>query len=183
MKLWRILTVTLSLSFAAGLTVAAAGPAAAQDKDKEVTVTGCLIKANDDDDALLVTTLARVDAPPYTVDGRAADRPAPSFMRIVYWIDDDDEVEGHHGRLVEVRGEIEGDIDRGEIKVEREDDRVDVEFKADDKRLKARLPQMSAPVGTSGGTDHDERAYDVVVRKLDVKNVRMIAATCDGSVR
>ena len=150
---------------------------------EDVTVTGCLIKADDDDDALLVTTLARVDAPPTTIDGRPADRRAPSHMRVVYWIDDDDEIEGHHGRLVELRGELEGDIDRGEIQVEREDGRVEVEFKADGKRLKARLPQMPSAVGTSGGDDSDERDYDVVVRKLDVKSVRMIAPTCDGSVR
>jgi len=182
-SLFVTMALTLALTGAFTARPAAAGPAAAED----VSVTGCLIKASGDDDALLVTTLARVEAPPYTADGRAAERRAPTYMRVVYWLDGDhDDLDGHQGRIVEIRGELEGDIDRGEIKLERGDGRVDVEFKADgDRRLKARLPLMpAAAVGTSGrDAREDSSEYDVIVRKLDVREVRMLAPTCEGPVR
>jgi hypothetical protein len=87
---------------------------------------------------------------------------------------------------VEVRGELQGDIDRGEVKIEREDGRVQVEFKGDgDRRLKARLPLVApGAVGTSGGADREDGSeYEVVVRKLDVKEVRLLAPSCDGYIR
>ena len=185
MKHLSCATTALGLSCILATFAGPLGAPAAAATDKDVTVTGCLIKAAEEDDALLVTTLARVDAPPYMADGSSSARRAPSAMRIVYWLDDHDELEGHQGRLVEVRGELEGDIDRGEVKVERKESGVEVEFKADgDRRLKARLPMMAAgPVGTSGADRDDSSEYDVVVQKLAVKNVRMVAPTCEGSIR
>ena len=74
---------------------------------------------------------------------------------MIYWLDDDDDLEEHAGRRVEVRGEIEGDIDAGEIEVERENSMIELEIKAKGETITVKLPDTAATiptaVGTSGG--------------------------------
>src|SRR5918996_796089 len=89
---------------AAGLGIGASAGAAAVD-DKEVTVTGCVLKG-DDGGFLLADSM---------LPGASASVPQP---RVLYWLKDDDDLEGHTGHRVEITGELEGDLEKGQIEVE-----------------------------------------------------------------
>jgi hypothetical protein len=106
--------------------------------------------------------------------------PAPD-QRFIYWLDDDDdELENHVGQRVEVTGDIEGDIERGEIEIERENDMIELEIKAKGKKITVKLPDTPAntAVGTSGTVTDRPQDFPFKVRKFDVKAVKMIASSC-----
>ena len=151
-----------SVMFAAALLVG--GPAVAGADDKDVKVTGCVLKGEEGRGFLLADLI---------VPEASASVPQP---RVLYLLKDDDDLEGHTGRRVEITGELEGELQKGEIEVERDGTAVKLEIKADDRTLKLRLPEMPAAVGTSGKDDDDE--IDFVVRKLDVKSMKMVSSTC-----
>ena len=110
---------------------------------------------------------------------------------MIYWLEDldeDNDLANYAGRRVEVRGELEGDIERGEMEIEREGDWVEIEIKSDGKEVKTRIPYVSLmpnasgseAVGTSGAMkDDDEIDLNINVRKLDVKDAKVIAGTCN----
>jgi hypothetical protein len=151
-----------------GGTAAVSAASAAASPAKEVTVTGCVLKG--DDGGFLLADLM-IPAAPATV-------PQP---RVLYWLEDDDDLEGHTGRRVEVTGELEGELEKGQIKIEREDNAVKLEIKADGRKLKLKLPETPAAIGTSGAARDDEKKkdkIDYVVRKLDVASVKMVQSTC-----
>ena len=140
------------------------GTAAAVAEDKDVKVTGCVLKGEEGRGFLLADLM---------LPGASASVPQP---RVLYLLKDDDDLEGHTGRRVEITGELEGELEKGQIEVDRDGDAVKLEIKADDRTLKLRLPEMPAAVGTSGKDDEDELAF--VVRKLDVKSMKMVSSTC-----
>lgn len=156
-------------AFAGALAIGATdgGAAAANGEDKKVTVTGCVLKG--DHGGFLLADLMMAAAP--------SSVPQP---RVLYLLKDDDHLEGHTGRRVEITGELEGELEKGKIKVEREDKYVKLEIETDGRDLKLRLPEEPAAVGTAGdkNKEGDEKEMDYVVRKLDVKSVTMISSTC-----
>lgn len=81
-------------------------------------------------------------------------------------------------QLVELKGELEGDIEKGEVSIEREGGMVEIEFKADGEKITVRAPELPAAIGTTGAMTDRERDHDFIVRKIDVESVKMIAATC-----
>ena len=155
----------LTITFAAALTIAAwAGleTPVATAQDQKVTITGCAVKGSGDGDGFLLAN---------TTDQTAT--------RILYWLDDDDdEVQKLMGQLVEVTGEVEGDIKRGEIEVEREDGMIELEIKAGDRKATVKLADVPSAVGTAGSVKDREIELPYVVRKLDVKSAKSIAPTC-----
>ena len=153
--LWSVMIAT-ALAFG--------GSVAANGEDKDVKVTGCVLKGEEGRGFLLADRM---------LPDASASVPQP---RVLYLLKDDDDLEGHTGRRVEISGELEGELEKGEIEVERDGDAVKLEIKADDRNLKLRLPEMPAAVGTSGKDDDEEIAF--VVRKLDVKSVKMVSSTC-----
>jgi hypothetical protein len=151
-----------SLVFA---TAVAVGGTAAAGADKDVKVTGCVLKGEEGRGFLLADRM---------LPDASSSVPQP---RVLYLLKDDDELEGHTGRRVEITGELEGELEKGQIEVDRDGDAVKLEIKADDRKLKLRLPEMPAAVGTSGKDDDDDE-IDFVVRKLDVKSVKMVSSSC-----
>ena len=138
----------------------------AQDKqEKDVTVTGCVLKG--DEGGFLLADLMLGDAPPSV--------PQP---RVLYLLEDDDDLEGHTGHRVKVKGELEGELATGQIEIEREDDMVELEIKSDGRDVKIRLPEVPAAVGTSGSASDNEKKVEYVVRKLDVESITMVSSTC-----
>ncbi len=109
---------------------------------------------------------------------------------MLYWLDGSDDLNAHSGHRIEVTGEIEGDVEAAELTVEREASGVKISAKSGDRKVIAMLPDVPAAVGTSGTAapgaiadkedkDKDrEVEMDYAVRKLDVKSVKMISATC-----
>jgi hypothetical protein len=148
-------------------------PAAAA---QEIRLSGCLVRG-EDGDGYLLTNAPGEPAWQSTADGNVAPGAVGTtgaFATVFYWLDDDDELADNVGRLVEIDGELEGDLEDGQIKIERKDDWTEIEVESDGDHLKARVPHSSI-VAAPGP---DERRARVLVRKVDVENVRMVSATC-----
>ena len=173
-----------ALAILGAVGVGTAAQAALSADDKVITLTGCVVKG---EGGYVLMPLpehggAAAVLPPAGTSGAAAGTSgqASELVRVLYWLDDDDEVDDHAGQRVQITGEVEGDIDEGEISVEREDDgTVELEFKHEGKTIGVKLPNIPGTIGTAGSTITDEeKDYDVAVRKVDVKTVKMLASTC-----
>ena len=64
----------------------------------------------------------------------------------------------------------------GEITTERKDNWTDVTVKADGRTMKAHVPNTS--IFPAPNRDKDRKS-DILVRRVDVKRVRMISAACN----
>ena len=191
----------LALAFALAYALAPASPAkihAVGADDEEVVLTGCVIRGEDGKGFLLTNVLpasldmstrsAAREAQAGTTAGTSG--PLRGSSTAIYWLEDledDDNLPDYAGRRVEVRGELEGDIDTGEMEIERDGDWVKIEIESDGKEVKARIPYASvAPnpgdsaVGTSGATlkADEEIELKINVRKIDVKDVTIVTGTC-----
>jgi hypothetical protein len=180
MKLMSIAGAVVAAALSAG--TAAVPIAAAQEK---VTLTGCAVKGNGDGDGFLLAnaveqttrTTVTPGATGATVSSTTTKETKPA--RILYWLDDDDdEVQKFMGQLVEVTGEVEGDIKRGEIEAERENGMIELEIKAGGRKANVKLADVPSAIGTSGSVKDAEVELPYVVRKLDVKSAKSIAPSC-----
>jgi hypothetical protein len=189
-----------NIGLAAGLAVALGTATAAQqaavgarevarDGD-EVTLVGCVVKGEGGfvlsgaGQGFVVetsrTTVGTSGTTTTTTTSPAAAVP-PAGSRIIYWLDiddDDDELENHAGRRVEMKGKVEGDVDRGEIEVERENDMIELEIKAKGEKITIKLPDTPAAPPNAGAVTDRPKDVPFVVRKLDVKSVKRMADTC-----
>ena len=172
----------LALSAVAAAMQTAAGSTARPAGGDEVTLTGCVVKG---EGGYVLTNIAEpaatAAAAGTTAEMARKNREAgiAGPAQVIYWLKDDEELEAHAGHKVEVRGELEGDIEKGMISVEREQGMVELEFKVDDeKKITVKLPPGNAPVGTAGAVGDKEVDVPYVVRKIDVESVKMIASVC-----
>lgn len=174
--------LALSLSLGGGLAAAqvASAPAQAKSSDtKDVTLTGCVVKG---DGGYVLMNVSPENTAAAAASGLPSS-PHPHGMvlpgRVLYWLDDDDELEEHAGQRVEVKGEMEGEIEQGSIEAEREDGLVELEFKVDgDRKVTVKVPHVPATVGTSGIVGDKEVELRYIVRKIDVESVKTLASTC-----
>jgi uncharacterized protein YdeI (BOF family) len=163
---------------------AATGPSAGGD-DKKVTLTGCVVKGDDgfllsDAVAASTTSTTTVAPTPTGVTATTTTTTTPGKATMLYWLDGNDELNAHSGHRVEVTGEVKGDVDAAEIKVERENNAVKITAKSGDRKVSAMLPEVPAAVGTAGAVGDKDKKIEMPygVRKLDVKSVKMIAENC-----
>ena len=184
------LGTAFALVFSAGIAAhqaGAAGQAQPAGGGDEVTLTGCVVKG--DGGYVLTDVISAAPDPhaghpthtatPTGTSGVPAEVARAIAARTLYWLEEDDEVEKFAGQRVEVKGNLEGDIDRGQISIEREQGMVELEFKVEDERkITVKLPNLPAAVGTTGEVTDREKDHDYIVRKLDVESVKMVAATC-----
>jgi hypothetical protein len=79
-----------------------------------------------------------------------------------------------------VTGDVKGDLEAADVKVERENKAVKITAKSGDHKVSAMLPEVPAAVGTAGAMDDKDKKVEVTyaVRKLDVKSVKMISENC-----
>jgi uncharacterized protein YdeI (BOF family) len=159
---------------AAGVAAVELNAAAAQ--DKEITLTGCLVRAEDADGYLLTN----VAGEPAWQRADASVAPGPvgtsgSVATIFYWLEDDDALEDHVGHRIQVKGDLDGELADGKIEVDRKDQWVEVKIEADGDEMKARVPHSAFSI-VPGRRGDDAR--DVLVRKVNVDDVKMIAASC-----
>lgn len=179
MKLMSIAAITLSLP-----TMALAGRTSVDvNAQEKVTITGCAVKGTGDGDGfLLVNSVEQTTRTTPSATGATVSSTTTTEMksaRVLYWLDDDDdEVQKLMGQLVEVTGEVEGDVKRGEIAVERENGMIELEIKAGDRKATVKLADVPSAIGTSGSVKDRETELPYVVRKLDVKSAKSIAPTC-----
>ncbi len=81
---------------------------------------------------------------------------------------------------MEIVGDVEGDLDDGEIEMDRKDNWTELTVKSDGRRMKANVPNSSiVPAPGDGG----DRKVRVLVRKVDVEQVRMLSPVCGDAAR
>jgi hypothetical protein len=176
----------VALALSLGISAVSAAPQVASataqrssDDKKDVTITGCVVKG---DGGYVLTNVAEQTASAAIAGGLpSTPQPAGTVMpgRVLYWMSDDDELAEHAGHKVEVRGELEGEIEKGKISAEREGGLVELEFKVDgDKKVTIKVPDVPPTVGTSGSIGDKEVDLHYIVRKIDVDSVKMITSTC-----
>jgi hypothetical protein len=174
--MWRVVVSALLVGT---FVVASGGSGRARSAaDKDVKLSGCLIRGEGDGAGYL---LANPPAEPWL--SSPGQQVAPSalgtsgdYATMFYWLDGDGDLRQHIGHRVEVEGELKGDVKDGEITTERKDNWTDVTVKADGRAMKAHVPNTSIfPVSNRD----KERKGDILVRRVDVKRVRMISASCN----
>jgi hypothetical protein len=166
-------TISTALAAQAPVVPQSAGEAAA----RHITLAGCVVKG--DSGYVLADATEQVKS-----DGIGYDRTAPDpfHSRTLYWLDDDDDLKDHVGQRVEVSGKTKARLQKGEIEVDRKDDGVELEFKADGKKVKVMVPDTAVAVGTSGSVPNKDNDYNIVVMTIDVKSVKKIANTCGSGL-
>jgi hypothetical protein len=97
---------------------------------------------------------------------------------IFYWLDDDDELEKHVGQSVELTGELDDDFESGEIKFDRKGEFTEIEFEVGGKDVKARVPTAMLVNADDKESDKNDRKYNIVVRRVNVDDVKMLSASC-----
>ena len=173
-------------TFLAGLFAAAAVTAVgvvntsvqAAPRDEKIKLSGCLIKADGDND-YLITNLPSEPGASSTADRSVATTAigtAGNFTNVFYWLGGDDDLKKNIGHRVEIEGELKGDIKEGEIKLDRKDNWTEMEVKSDGHEMKAKVP--NAYIYPDPSRDKD-RKINALVRKVDVDHVKMLGASCE----
>jgi hypothetical protein len=146
--------------------------------DHDVTLTGCVVRG--EGHGFLLTNVPGEAA----FERARADKIEPGVVgtsgasqTTFYWLEDDKDLAKEAGHRVELSGEIEGDVKPGEIKIDRKDRWTEVEIKSEGRTLKAQVPQSLFVV--SDATSHPDQKVDVLVRRVEPKHVKMLAASCE----
>lgn len=173
MKSWMNRSATI-LTAALVLMPAAASVAAAADK---VTLDGCLVRAEGTGEPYLLTNAPSqpaldTSAPaPVTPGGVGT---SGEYSTVFYWLYGDSQMKEHVGHLVQIQGDLKGDVKDGEIKMDRKDNWTELTVKSDGREMKARVPSPSI----SPGKTVVEAKGPVKVRRVDVEHIKMMAASC-----
>ena len=157
----------------AGKTGSARGGA-----DKDVKLSGCLIRGEGDGAGYLLAnppTEPWLNSPGQQVTPSALGT-SGDYATMFYWLAGDDDLKRHVGHRVEIEGELKGDVKDGEIATERKDNWTDLTVKADGRTMKAHVPNTS--IFPASNKDKDRKS-EILVRRIDVKRVRMISASCN----
>src|SRR5262245_51076909 len=129
--------VALACAF---VMTAAAGVRTSSDKD--VKLTGCLIRGEGDGAGYLLTN-TQGDAWLRSSEGQvtpSALGTSGDYATIFYWLDGNGDLKHHIGHRVEVEGDLKSDARDGEIKAERKDNWTELTVKADGRTMKAHVP-------------------------------------------
>jgi len=167
-----ICAIALMISVASG---ADRVRAESQQNDKDIKLSGCLVRG--EDGGYLLTNSPSEPAWQRSADPTVAPGAVGTtgnFATIFYWLKDHDDLKEHVGHLVEVEGDLDGDIEDGAIRIERKDKWTEIRVKSEGRDLEARVPHSSIVSWPSG----DKREVKVLVRKIDVDHVRMLGASC-----
>lgn len=183
----------LAVALASGVAAqsAAVGVSPVRTDGNELTLVGCVVKGDGgyvlsgigpgftmETTRTTVGTAGTTSTTTTTTTTPGSPVVPPPERRIIYWLDDDDDLEDHAGRRVELKGKIEGDIDAGEIEIERENGMIELEIKAKGDRITVKLPESAAAVGTSGTVSDRPTDIPFFVRKVDVKSIKRLADSC-----
>jgi hypothetical protein len=90
-------------------------------------------------------------------------------QHVFYWLNHDKDLTKHVGQMVEVKGDL-GDFKKGEIEVKKDGDFTNIEMKLGGKTEKARVPTSWF------GAAPREGEFDIVSRKIDVDDVKVLGA-------
>ena len=94
--------------------------------------------------------------------------------RVLYWMDEDD-LEKHVGKLVELRGKLEG-LEKGELEIERDGAFTEVRLELDGDEETVRVPTAwldGSSVARASRNDADIE-IEIATRKVDVDDVKVL---------
>jgi hypothetical protein len=169
----RLASALVLAVFASAFATDSAGAAF---DDKSIKLTGCLVRGEGDGKGYL---LINTPFEPSLQSSRDAHVTPGSvgtvgdFANMFYWLDGDRNLQRHIGHRVEIEGHAKGDVKDGDMKVDRKDNWTEMTVKADGRTMKARVPNASIV-----GSGHDDHDLKVLVRKIDVGQVKMLGANC-----
>ena len=172
----RCLILTVLLVGTLVVTDWAAGDAG-RAADKTAKLSGCLIRGEGDDAGYLLAnppTEPSLNSPGRQVTPSALGT-SGDYATIFYWLDGNGDLKQHIGHRVEVEGDLKGDVKDGEIETDRKDNWTDLTVKADGRTMKVHVPNTS--IFPASNRDKDRKS-DILVRRVDVKRVRMVSASC-----
>jgi hypothetical protein len=156
--------------------------AVAQDRDsnaeerREITLRGCVVPG-ENDDTYVLTRVTEV-APP-----SGSTMPAYAHgRRVVFWLDDDDQLAAHAHKGVEVKGALDGfEESEIELKAGPKDGGLLVEFEGPGKDVviaESKLEgAIEGAVGTSGREPEKDDIKTMLV-KVDVASVEVVDYAC-----
>jgi hypothetical protein len=146
--------------------------------DKTAKLSGCLIRGEGDGAGYLLAnspTEPWLNSPGRQITPSALGT-SGDYATIFYWLDGNGDLKQHIGHRVEVEGDLKGDVKDGEIETDRKDNWTDLTVKADGRTMKVHVPNMS--IFPASNRDKDRKS-DILVRRVDVKHVRMVSASCN----
>lgn len=178
MNILKALGASLALAFVASASVAAQQPTVEVDGD-DITLTGCVQKVDLRAPAPASTIVwSRSEIMMAGVAAAKEDAANPVGTsgvagRVFYWLDDDDEEDfaKHIGQRIEVKGDLE-DFEEGEIEVEKDGEFTEIRLEVDGDRETARVPSS----WLEGVSTEKEKEFDIVTRKIDVNEIRVLGA-------
>lgn len=176
MKMHRTVLAGLLGVAIAALAIRADASHAVRD-DKDIKLTGCLIKG-EGDGGYLITNLPSEPASSSAADANVAPTAigtAGGFSTVFYWLDGNGDLKHHVGHQVAIEGRVKGDLKDGEIKLERKDNWTELHVKSDGRSMKAQVPNTFIAPASSRDKD---RTLKALVRRVDVDHVRMLDARC-----
>ncbi len=154
--------------------VSPTGLAARALADDDIKLTGCVVRG--ENGGYLLTNAPGEPAWQNSADSHVTPGTVGTtggFTEIFYWLRNDNDLKPHVGHKVEVEGELKGDLKEGEIKSDRKDRWTEIEIKSGGESMKARVPHASVVPAGKG-----DQKMPILVRKVDVRKVRMLAANC-----
>lgn len=188
MELFRTITsAAILLTCPAPLAAAGQARAGAPVVDRTIVIRGCVTPADANHSgtnrSMLVWTKGDVMLTDVATERTAAQTPngqpgaavgtAGSTEPVLYWLDETDELSKNAGRQVEVTGQLGREFRKGEFEIERKGPVTEIRFDAHGHSALARVPAGYLGSGTRGDVE-----YDVLVRDVDVKNVRVLSSSC-----
>ncbi|HEU4693833.1 MAG TPA: hypothetical protein VFS23_35960 [Vicinamibacterales bacterium] len=163
----RGLTTWLAAASLSVATIAAAGQqTTVVVNNDDITIRGCAGRASPGAaERMMVWTRGDImlSNPSGLRSGQLADR-------VFYWLDDDEDLSKYVGQMIEIKGDL-GDFEKGEVEFDRDGDFTDIKLKLDGKTEKARVP-----TSWLGGAARGEGDVDIIARKIDVDDVKVLGA-------
>lgn len=166
------------VGLAIALAVVVAMPLAAQQptvtvEGKEITISGCVTRS----------ALPAATVPDLLVWSRrdimlagaalASDVPAPvgtagAGGRILYWLEDDEDLSKYVGQRIEIKGDLKG-FEKGEMEIDRDGQFTKIELKLAGKKETIRVP--NSWLATSSARDTE---FDIIARRVDVDKIKVL---------
>jgi len=138
----------------------------------KITLRGC-VRPGVDKDTVLMTDVVEADA------GRSAMPAEAHGRKVLFWLDRDDRLKEHVGRMVEVSG-VQGGLEKSEIEFKagrQKEGGFVAEFEGPGRDVKASSDVVGQALGTTGRAE-DKKDLQTFLVKVKVDSVRPVAGTC-----
>ena len=177
----RFLRLGSAALFAIGITASSAAAQQAVEIDgDEITIRGCVAPSTAQlqmpFETLMWSRGGILTAGTAVADASTRGGAQELAGRVLHWMDEDD-LEEHIGKLVEVRGQLE-DLDTGELKIERDGDFTEIRLELDGDEETIRVPtswlERPAVARASRDANDDDVEIEIATRKVDVDEVKVL---------